>query len=167
MSDINCYIPIKLRITGRPSDSQLDQLGDALVRAITERLAFAERTIGNDRSINAVGASDLRESFLSDHYHPESGTYAIPSYNNNGVPTPVQVQSKSPAPNGGGAAAPITQASGSLTWNEIVALIQRRFPATQGRPDSSGVYYGVYLTMSGTDAPRLYYLVPGPNGLLL
>jgi hypothetical protein len=42
---INCYIPIKLCITGRLSDAQLEQLAETLMRALAARISFAERTI--------------------------------------------------------------------------------------------------------------------------
>jgi hypothetical protein len=48
---VNCYIPIKLRITGRLSDSQLDGLSDTLVRALAARISFAERTIAKQQAL--------------------------------------------------------------------------------------------------------------------
>ena len=58
MSRINCYIPIKLRITGRLSDAQLDQLGEELVRALAARISFAEGTVNNGQPVSATYVVD-------------------------------------------------------------------------------------------------------------
>ena len=50
---IDCHIPITLRITGVPTDDQLAELGRALARAVTARLAEAERLFA-DRYGDAV-----------------------------------------------------------------------------------------------------------------
>ena len=159
MSEINCYIPIKLRITGRPSDSQLDQLGDALIRALAARMELAERVISNGHSSTAVGAADLREPFLSHRYHPERTTYTIPSYNGGGAPNEVPAQS--PLAADSGISVTSTQAEGGFTVDQIANLISAHYTATNGLPDSIGVHYGVYLTMRGKNTPSLHYLLPG------
>jgi hypothetical protein len=43
--EINCHLPITLRITGVPSDDQLAAVGRALTRAVAARLAEAERVL--------------------------------------------------------------------------------------------------------------------------
>ena len=66
MRQVNCYIPIKLCITGRLSDAQLDELGDALVRAVAGRISFAERTIGAQSGRFLCSGSEL----VHEHYDP-------------------------------------------------------------------------------------------------
>jgi hypothetical protein len=46
--EINCHIPVRVRITGRPSDAQLDQLAETVARAVAARIRFAERTINGE-----------------------------------------------------------------------------------------------------------------------
>lgn len=84
MQQINCYIPIKLRLTGWPNDAQLDQLGETLVRALAARIAFAERAIGSHqvhllRSANI--SIDTENQYVPQRrYHvPESIQYSGPS----------------------------------------------------------------------------------------
>lgn len=48
MPQINCHIPVRVRITGRPSDAQLDQLVETIARAVAARIRLAERTIGGE-----------------------------------------------------------------------------------------------------------------------
>lgn len=48
MPEINCHIPVRVRITGRPSDAQLDQLVETIARAVAARIRFAERTINGE-----------------------------------------------------------------------------------------------------------------------
>jgi hypothetical protein len=50
---IDCHIPVTLRIAGAPTDDQLAEMGRALARAITARLAEAERLFA-DRYGHAV-----------------------------------------------------------------------------------------------------------------
>jgi hypothetical protein len=86
MPQINCYIPIKLHITGRPSDAQLDELSEALVRALEARIALAERTIANRD--NGQSPTDVL-SAAREAYDPTRETaaaegYQLPSYNDEG-----------------------------------------------------------------------------------
>lgn len=48
MREINCHIPIRLRVTGRPSDAQLAQLADTLVRTLSARIEQAASTINGE-----------------------------------------------------------------------------------------------------------------------
>lgn len=48
MPQINCHIPVRVRITGRPSDAQLDQLVETIARAVAARIRLAERSIGGE-----------------------------------------------------------------------------------------------------------------------
>ena len=83
MQQINCYIPIKLRITGRPTDAQLIQLSEELVRALSARISFAERTINNGQPMSRTSmAEEAREIIDEPRLHGES--YEIPAYDDGG-----------------------------------------------------------------------------------
>lgn len=85
MREINCYFPITLRITGRPSDAQLDQLGDALARALAARISFAERTIAAHYGEPLGGDFELlREGYDPARDDDASGTYSMPDYDRQG-----------------------------------------------------------------------------------
>src|SRR5690348_1515864 len=43
--EINCHVPITLRIVGVPTDDQLAAVGRALTRAVAAQLAEAERVL--------------------------------------------------------------------------------------------------------------------------
>ncbi len=66
MPQINCYIPIKIRITGRLSDAQMGQLGDAIARAVVGRIEFA-RTIAAGRQgiLDSGEYNPVREDALN------------------------------------------------------------------------------------------------------
>jgi hypothetical protein len=85
MGEINCYFPITLRITGRPSDAQLDQLGDALARALAARISLADRTIAAHSGESMEGAFELlREGYDPTRVDDASGTYSTPAYDRQG-----------------------------------------------------------------------------------
>ena len=85
MPQINCYLPIKLRIVGELSDAQLEQLGQTLVRSLRTRLAFAERTIAAHHNLVTIGgASEVREAYDPAREESESSSYRIPSYQQKG-----------------------------------------------------------------------------------
>jgi hypothetical protein len=94
MRTINCYIPIKVRVTGRPSDSQLEELGEALARCLTEQLTFAERTIAAHlgRPSHAGTRTVVRVPFDPAWYDPVASVYSLPSYDE-GTRKAVRVQS--------------------------------------------------------------------------
>lgn len=97
MRQINCYIPIKLRIVGELSDAQFDQLGETLVRIIAGRIAFAQRTLTGQGMIPQVGAWGSIgpiEFFEPARWESETETYTIPSYKDGGTPTAVRTASK-------------------------------------------------------------------------
>ena len=48
---INCHVPITVRIVGVPTDDQLAAIGRALVRAVSSRLAEAERLLADRHAI--------------------------------------------------------------------------------------------------------------------
>ena len=93
MPVINCYIPIKVTIKGIASDSQLDELGETLVKALVARLEFAERTFANEivsGSFNTdiVVAETPYEPVRSDS---ETNSYRVPSYEDFGADVSVQM----------------------------------------------------------------------------
>jgi hypothetical protein len=85
VQQINCYIPIKVCITGRLGDAQLEQLGETLMRALAERIAFAERTIAAHHGQPLGGDFEL----LKEDYDPAredaaAEGYYVPSYDGHG-----------------------------------------------------------------------------------
>ena len=82
MQQINCYIPIKLRITGRLNDAQLDQLTETIVRAVAARISFAQRTIADHFSARLAGGRQevTREPYDSEHAGLGGSEYSIASY---------------------------------------------------------------------------------------
>ncbi len=97
MRQINCYIPITLRITGRPSDAQLDQLGETLVRALQARIAFAEQTLNNDRPVSGEWLIEpAREHTDASRFY--GANYEVPAYNRDGRRLRVPVRSATAEP---------------------------------------------------------------------
>ncbi|HKO43861.1 MAG TPA: hypothetical protein VJU84_11345 [Pyrinomonadaceae bacterium] len=93
MPQINCYLPIKLCITGRLDDPQLEHLSDTLVRAISARISFAERTIvsANGGNLWAGNVEIVREGY-DPARDDAAGAYTVPSYQHGGHPTAVPVR---------------------------------------------------------------------------
>lgn len=94
MREINCYIPIKLRLVGELSEAQLEELGQILARTLQQRLAFAERTLLSAHA--GLGYSGDREVVRED-YDPSredvtGQTYTLPSYREQGQPAGVQLR---------------------------------------------------------------------------
>jgi hypothetical protein len=170
MRTINCYVPIKVCVTGRPSDAQLDELGAALARALAERLAFAERTITARFGLPARrGAAEVvraPDGPARRAHSPKAGepldrsrvrahSYLVPSYDQQGQLTPVAlpgsaVQAPQPAP-----PLPAT--------DDIKEMVRKRFPATQGRPDGD-VHFGVYVQAKGDVVAAVHFLVVDAQG---
>ena len=107
--EINCYVPITLRIVGVPTDDQLAAIGAALTRAVAARLNEAERVL-----VDTHGLRDGRHVEVREHYDPDrqgADGYAVPSYEDNGAPTAVPVQPAVTAPrpgrSGGRGSAPV------------------------------------------------------------
>ena len=95
MREINCHFPIKLRITGRPSDAQLDRLGDALTRALVERISFAERTISTTHGEHPAGGFELmREGYDPEREDAAGESYSVSSYDDQGRRRSVPVRRK-------------------------------------------------------------------------
>src|SRR4051812_42978722 len=90
MRQVNCYIPIKVCISGSLSAAQLDELGDALIRAIAARMEQARRTLSEH------GHAPTRETAASTHewFDPtrlSNGRYGLPSYDEGGKAVTVPV----------------------------------------------------------------------------
>jgi hypothetical protein len=90
MRQVNCHIPIKVCIRGRPSDAQLDELGEALIRAIAARMEQARRTLSER------GHGNARETFASNRqlFDPgrlSNGGYGLPAYDKAGETVTVPV----------------------------------------------------------------------------
>ena len=88
---INCYIPIKLRITGRLNDAQLDALVASLSHAISARLAQARHAIGHDGHASVQPTFGMaREAF--DPARLNARRYGLPSYDEAGKTVDVPVE---------------------------------------------------------------------------
>lgn len=86
MPQINCYLPIKLCITGRLSDTQLEQLSETLQRAITARISFAnqEITAANGVNLHEGSAEVVREGYDPERHDGATDSYQVPSYQRQG-----------------------------------------------------------------------------------
>src|SRR5262249_11830157 len=91
---INCYVPVTLRIVGRPSDDQLAAAGQAVVRAVTARLAEAERVLADRYGVTATRPVELREAY--DPGSQSGDGYSVPSYQKDGGPEVVPVAGDGP-----------------------------------------------------------------------
>jgi hypothetical protein len=87
MPQINCYLPIKLCITGRLSDAQLEQLSETVVRALSARISFAEHELAARRGERSRegGVEIVREGYEPDR-DDGTGSYGVPSYQGGGQP---------------------------------------------------------------------------------
>jgi len=95
MRQINCYIPITVRVTGRPGDAQLDELAEALMRALAARIAFAEQTLIQGQSEGRL-FGEARE--VPDASRVFDGTYELPAYDRGGRLRRVPVRSTPHSP---------------------------------------------------------------------
>ena len=85
MPQINCHLPIKLRLVGSPNEAQLEQLGQTLVRTLQAQLALAERTIRARHLVAPVDApAPIQESYDLAYADPDRAHYQIPSYDRQG-----------------------------------------------------------------------------------
>src|SRR5438132_3277838 len=143
MRTINCYVPLKLKLSGQLSEDDWAALEEALVAQYTRALRRSLEEMARSRH---TGPADLMQEIF-DPVRDTSEGYLIPSFDN-GQPTPVPTDV--PAMESGGPAPP--------TIERIVQMIRERFPDTNGLPSSDGTHYGVYVTLQGTSAPELFYL---------
>ncbi|MFL6126299.1 hypothetical protein [Actinophytocola sp.] len=86
-------MPITVRVVGVPSDDQLVALGRAVTRAVTARLAEAERVLADRHGDHAATTTRVREPY--DPARAGESGYAVPSYQLAGDPVAVPAQ---PAP---------------------------------------------------------------------
>src|SRR5215475_1311593 len=93
---INCYIPIKVRMTGRPSDADLDRLAETLVRTVTARIAFAERAVTGQQDGRVSSAQVVYADWESTKYDPLSERYTLASYQGPPTKASVKVQTSRP-----------------------------------------------------------------------
>ncbi|WP_397569640.1 hypothetical protein [Schlesneria sp. T3-172] len=98
MSVINCHIPIKITITGRPTDAQLEELCDRLSSTLNARLEIAERTIAQAlESSSRPGDVDVvRAPYEESRDLRDQQLYALPSYDNRGEPHGVSFEITDP-----------------------------------------------------------------------
>ncbi len=89
MPRINCYIPVRLCITGRLNDAQLEQLSETVVRTLTARIDFAERTImsANGGRFQRGSVEIVREGYDPARADEADGSYQVTSYQSGGRPT--------------------------------------------------------------------------------
>jgi hypothetical protein len=85
VQEINCYIPIKICISGQLNEAQLDELGATLTRTLISRIKFAERTVAERTPHSLRGRVEvLREEFDPRREDRLGGEYLIPSYRDGG-----------------------------------------------------------------------------------
>ena len=98
MPVINCHIPIKITITGRPTSAQLEELSDRLSSAIKARLAFAARTISQSlESGSRTGDVEVvRAPYEKSLDLRDQQLYAVPSYDDRGEPHGVSYEITDP-----------------------------------------------------------------------
>jgi hypothetical protein len=92
MPRINCHLPIKLCITGRLDDAQLEQLSETLVRAVSARISFAEQEI-TARHSSGVSWGEIEVRGPYDEARADAGdnSYTVPSYNGGGRPVSMRL----------------------------------------------------------------------------
>jgi hypothetical protein len=180
MADIRSYIPIRIRITGMPSDDQLDRLAAAVQDAVTQRIALADHTIeaaAGDRPHGAIeytkvaqaarspAAADLAE--VSERREADSegaDGFAIPSYSG-GRLGPVRV----PATRLGAGVSPpsVAHLRSAQDWNVI-----RETFYDDGQNGlvvldlNDGSTRTVTASYNGHPQPNSYLLIAGPTGKL-
>jgi hypothetical protein len=94
MPRINCYIPIRLCITGRLTDAQLEQLSETVALSLTARIAFARRTImsADGESLEARSIEMVREGYDPTREDAADEAYRVPSYDGGGRPTVIPLR---------------------------------------------------------------------------
>ncbi len=82
MTQINCHIPITIRITGRLDESDFEQLSQTLVETLAKRIAYADKTIAAQRPEPALVTSSevVREPYQSERELEVREGYELPSY---------------------------------------------------------------------------------------
>src|ERR1700687_5233072 len=93
MPRINCYLPVKVCITGRLGDAQLEQLSETIVRALSARISFAEQelTAADGGRYLAGRAEIIREDYDQARYEGGADSYRVPSYHGGGQPVSMRL----------------------------------------------------------------------------
>jgi len=155
MGEINCYIPIKLSITGRLSDTQLEQLGEALTRTLKERLAFAERVLARG-SLGATSPKSelIQEQVESDRLDPLGITYEVPFYQDGkGEKQPLPIANALSQRGSEGQESLVLRYYSDL-W-EVFADLKKFFP----NPTPQGqIFFGVYGYWVESQRPYIFYV---------
>ncbi|HYU72553.1 MAG TPA: hypothetical protein VEL31_07720, partial [Ktedonobacteraceae bacterium] len=131
MQTINCYIPLKLRMSGELGEDDWVALEEVLVAQYTRALRRSIAELTQSRFIESGMSEEVRESFASERVGSEG--YWIPSYEH-GQLTQVPTSGSEVA----GASSTGTIIA-EFTITEIIEWIREYFSATKGRPHS-GVY---------------------------
>ncbi|MET8997647.1 hypothetical protein [Amycolatopsis sp. NPDC004169] len=84
---IDCHVPITVRIVGVPTDDQLAAVGQALTRAVSARLAEAERVLAERHGDPRGATTEVRERY--DPGRQGADGYAVPSFQLAGDPVAV------------------------------------------------------------------------------
>lgn len=155
MHKINCHIPIKLRITGQPSDTQLEKLSEDLVRALEARILFAEQTITphTGRRMPTRDVEIVRDEYDFLHDDLTTNLYTIPSYEGNRRRTRVQVQRRQ-APN----QQELTSSRALViftNFSEVYDHILTFFPNPKPR---GNLFFGVYGIWADRMIPYLFWV---------
>jgi hypothetical protein len=101
MVEINCYIPIRIRVIGTLGDDQFDHLAAAVGRALAPRIALADRTVQanatSTRPHGVVDTAGVREPYDVGRQGPGTSFYSISSYQGPAKPTAVPLRGTTPA----------------------------------------------------------------------
>jgi hypothetical protein len=119
VTEVTCSIPVRVRVTGVPSDEQLERLSAAIERAVAQRIAFADRTMraaGGQRWPSTT-ATTARERYDPNREFADPLAYAVPSYQQAGKPAGVPLQRQ---------AAPAAPAQGGGTLRRVELYLAER-----------------------------------------
>src|SRR5260370_359689 len=97
MREINCYIPIKVRIVGELSEAHIEQLGQTMNRTLAARLEQARRTLAEHGYASAQATIVTWPGERVDEARLYHGGYSLPSYDNGGKTVSVPVVSGIPS----------------------------------------------------------------------
>src|SRR5260370_3595953 len=97
MREINCYIPIKVRIVGELSEAHIEQLGQTMNRTLAARLEQARRTLAEHGYASAQATIVTWPGERVDEARLYHGGYSWPSYDNGGKTVSVPVVSGIPS----------------------------------------------------------------------
>ena len=99
MAEIHCHIPIRVSITGIPDDDQLDPLAAAVGRAVTQRIALADRTVQAAAAGRHLlpGTGEVQEPREPGRELQEPLAYTVPSYQGAGQQARVPLKRAAPS----------------------------------------------------------------------